>query len=175
MSIVISLREPTTSLQSAISSTRASQAVYRDLHPTLNVAVVSESNSNADNSGNKKRFAHCKRRGHLCEKCFHWVDTPDGSKWVAKNPIEATKVKMLRAKAANRNKPRKVESVDVRSDETSDFGVLVMEKHALMSSNGSKKSDVVLDTGVTNRTFHDESMFISLSASNKTVMNGGQD
>ncbi|VDB93191.1 Bgt-20801 [Blumeria graminis f. sp. tritici] len=33
--------------------------------------------------------AHCHRKGHTREFCFIWLDTPDGTKWAAKNPAKA--------------------------------------------------------------------------------------
>ena len=144
MSTVISLREPTISLQSAVSSIRTSQAVYRDLHPTPVVALGGKFSTISDNSSDVKRCAHCKRRGHLCESCFHRIDTPDGSKQAAKNPNKATKVMKLRTKAANRFKPAKVESDHVSDDEESEAGVWIMEEHSLMSTSGPNKNNIIL-------------------------------
>lgn len=87
MSTVVSLRDPSITFESAISSIRESQSVYRELNPPSIIALASEdkyksykSPITSDKNGKKKTCAHCRRRGHIRESCFLWLETADGSR-----------------------------------------------------------------------------------------------
>ncbi|KAI0995141.1 hypothetical protein K3495_g13040 [Podosphaera aphanis] len=172
MSTVISLRDPTITLQSAVASIRASQAVYRDLHPTPVVALVDMGNNySSAKSAEVKRCAHCERRGHLRESCFLWLDTADGSKWASKNPEKAAKARKLQAKIGDRKIKGKINANHVFDDDSTESDAWIMEEQVLMAPKCSKGGDVVLDTGATNHIFHDKSRFLSISPCDKSVLN----
>ena len=123
-------------------------------------------------SGNK-RCAHCKRRGHIRESCFLWLETPDGSKWAAKNPQKAAKVLRLEEKLSHQKNKGKITNSLKTSHDTNNIdniqhGAWVMAVHALVSDN-TMENDIVLDTGASNHIFCDEKLFVSISPTNKTV------
>ncbi|KHJ31401.1 hypothetical protein EV44_g3499 [Erysiphe necator] len=93
MSTVASLRDSNVSFQSVVSSIRASHSIHEELHPTSVVALATKvrKSSSTPSPANVKTCVHCGRRGHLPEGCFLWLDTPDGSRWEAKNPKAAKK------------------------------------------------------------------------------------
>ncbi|KAI0999622.1 hypothetical protein K3495_g8576 [Podosphaera aphanis] len=111
MSTTISLKNPEISFQSAIASIRASQTVYRDLHPTPMIALLNNEKGGNPSSppaaSKKKTCAYCKRRGHLRESCFLWMDTPGGSKWASKNPEKAKKARTIQEKLKRRKSKSK--------------------------------------------------------------------
>ena len=111
MSTVISLKDPTVTLQSAITSIRDSQAVYRELHPTPYIAFLNsnktEKSSHEPSYAGPKRCAHCNRKGHVRESCFVWLETPDGTKWAAKNPKKAAKTLKLKEKLSRKKSTAK--------------------------------------------------------------------
>ncbi|KAI0995828.1 hypothetical protein K3495_g12351 [Podosphaera aphanis] len=145
---------------------------YRDLHPTPVVALVDMGNNySSAKSAEVKRCAHCKRRGHLRESCFLWLDTADGSKWAAKNPEKAAKIRKLQAKIGDRKIKGKINANHVLDDDSTESGAWIMEEQVLMAPKCSKGGDVVLDTGATNHIFHDESRFLSISPCDKSVLN----
>ncbi|KAI0992156.1 hypothetical protein K3495_g16030, partial [Podosphaera aphanis] len=162
-----------TQLQSAVTSIRATQVVYRELHLAPVVALVNniKNNSSSPNSSvRNKKCAHCIRQGHLREECFLWIDTPDGSKWASKNPEKAKKIRIVQEKARRRKAKRKSnqEKPSGNSDDNKD-GVWMMEEHALVSDSSTRNGDVVLDTGATNDIFHDRSLFCSMTPTNTFV------
>ena len=173
MSTAISLMDASVSLQSSLAAIRASQGVYQELNPTSIVALVQDSGS--DSSSKVRICAHCNRRGHLRESCFLWLDTPDGTKWAAKNPQKATKIRKLQEKLARRKEVR--QSKDVKSlnpevdNEITQSGAWIMEEFALLTAHPDKGYDVVLDTGATNHIFNDRSMFTSMVPCEKNIIN----
>ncbi|KAI0996604.1 hypothetical protein K3495_g11579 [Podosphaera aphanis] len=84
MSTVITLKDPKISLEATVSAIRASQAAYRELHPTSMVALVNYKPGNNPTPTKappkRKNCAHCGRMGHLREECFIWLDTVTGSR-----------------------------------------------------------------------------------------------
>lgn len=81
LSTAISLRDPAITLQAIISSIRASQSVFRELHPDPTVALAQDIGNNDDASPLKiKSCSYCKKRGHLRERYFLSLETPDGTK-----------------------------------------------------------------------------------------------
>ncbi|VDB89757.1 Bgt-20575, partial [Blumeria graminis f. sp. tritici] len=50
----------------------------------------------------KKQCAYCKRSGRIREACFKWLNTPDGSKWAAKNPEKAARTRSLKKRLQQR-------------------------------------------------------------------------
>ncbi|KAI1003371.1 hypothetical protein K3495_g4836 [Podosphaera aphanis] len=160
MSTVIPLKDPAITLHSAIGSIRASQSVYRELHPASFAALTTT----------EKVRAFCKGKKHVRENCFLWLDTPDGSKWAAKNPEKAAKTRALqkrlgRGKGKRNKKPKdgshKSDERLISDFEGSEGGVWIMEDHAFFSQGNSRNDDVVLDTGATNHIFHDKTLFSS--------------
>ena len=176
MSIVVTLKDPSISFQSAVSSIRASQEVYREIHPTPIIALVGEQDGGDPEPipYNIKTCAYCKRRGHIRERCFLWLETPDGTKWAAKNPREAAAARKLQEKVARR-KRRESSSVTqplskINDDTmTSQPGAWVMEEHGMISHE-IKDSDIVLDTGATNHIFHDRTKFFSVAPCEKYIV-----
>ena len=121
-----------------------------------------------------KRCAHCKRKGHLRESCFLWLDTPDGSKWAAKNPEKAAKTRKLQMKLGKSSNKNAISSHiskrnSVYHDNDDQSGAWVLEESALISSTTKKSSDIELDTEATNHIFHDKFLFVSISPTNKSV------
>lgn len=137
MSTVISLRDMNISFQSTIASIRASQEVYRELHQAPVVALIQEPKNNPSTAKKVKSCAYCKRRGHLRESCFLWIDTPDGSKWAAKNPEKLAKVRKLQKKSFSqkgKGKATQTTSTEAEnSNKTSLAGAWMMEEHALVT------------------------------------------
>ena len=178
MSTVISLKDPSISFQAAVTSIRSSQEVYRELHPPSLVALTL---GNSSSPNKLKVCAFCNKKNHVRENCFLWLDTPDGSKWAAKNPDKVAKTRALQKRLSNgKNKKKnkdlphkKGQKTETESDEKQ-HGVWVMEEFALSSVN-LKNNDVVLDTGATNHIFHDRNLFCSLIPSNKSVTTASGD
>ncbi|KAI0992659.1 hypothetical protein K3495_g15526, partial [Podosphaera aphanis] len=171
MSTVIPLRDSTITLQTAVSSLRTSQTVYRELHPIPLVALVSDDQITDQSSshipGKERTCAYCNRRGHLRESCFLWLDTPDGSKWASKNPEKAKKSRMLQEKIRRKKSKLNEAKTDIDIDES--HGAWMMEGHASISEISTKNTDVILDTGATNHIFHDRSLFYSISPIRKSI------
>ncbi|KAF5183159.1 hypothetical protein FRX31_027254, partial [Thalictrum thalictroides] len=129
---------------------------------------------------NVKKCAHCKRKGHLRESCFLWLDTPDGSKWAAKNPEKAAKTRALQKKLnkrANKNGRASFSKRNNSNNEnnSSQSGAWVVEENALVSYTARKSNDIVLDTGATNHIFHDKSMFTSIVPCKKSIVTASGD
>ncbi|KHJ33598.1 hypothetical protein EV44_g3249 [Erysiphe necator] len=121
-----------------------------------------------------KSCAYCKKRGHLRERCFLWLETPDGTKWAAKNPYEADKIRKFRDKLARRKRKERSESsqLTTRPDTDTDTdqpGVWVMEEYAMITQS-TKGLEIVLDTGATNHVFNDRSLFSSISPCDKYIL-----
>lgn len=173
MSTAISLRDPSITLQAAIASIRASQTVYQELHQAPVVAIAQNVSNNRPN-GKGKTCAHCKRNGHLRESCFLWLETPDGTKWAAKNPEKAAKSMRIKERLSHRKgkkKNFKKEPNIKDNNEVSEPGAWVLEEHALISHGNSKGLEIVLDTGATNHVFHDRSLFLTIASCNKHIVN----
>lgn len=181
MSTVIPLKDSAITFQSAVTSLRASQSVYKELHSTSIVALAGHGNSSNPSSypKNPKSCAHCKRRGHLRENCFIWLDTPDGSKWAAKNPEKAAKTKRLREKLnKKKNNEKSTPQHQIKTAEDSDgsqSGAWMTEENVLATHNAVNSSDVVLDTGATNHIFNDRSFFTTISPSKKSIVTASGD
>ncbi|KAI1005464.1 hypothetical protein K3495_g2750 [Podosphaera aphanis] len=160
--------------QSAIASIRASQTVYRDLHPTPMIAFLNNEKGGNPSSppaaSKKKTCAYCKRRGHLRESCFLWMDTPDGSKWASKNPEKAKKARTIQEKLKRRKSKSKAK-IEMLNESTEGVheGAWIMEEPVLVSEDYQKSDNVVLDTGATHHIFHDRSMFHHISSTNKSI------
>ncbi|KAI0997101.1 hypothetical protein K3495_g11087 [Podosphaera aphanis] len=175
MSTVISLKNTGINLQSAITSIRASQAVYRDFHPLPMIALLNNekgSNSSSSPAVNKtKTCAYCKRRGHLREACFLWMDTPDRSEWASKNPEKAKKARILQEKLKRRKEKSKAKSeIPNESTEGVKEGAWIMEEPILVSEFHQKNNNnVVLDTGATHHIFHDRSTFQHISSFDRSI------
>lgn len=106
MSVSIPLRSPEVSFTAAVTSIRAAQSVYQELHPTSVVALLKNEEENGStkspDTSEKKQCAYCKRSGHIREACFKWLNTPDGSKWAAKNPEKAARTRSLQKRLQQR-------------------------------------------------------------------------
>ncbi|KAI1001558.1 hypothetical protein K3495_g6644 [Podosphaera aphanis] len=100
--------DPNVTFFDAVNSLRASQVNYKRNHPDQVIAFAQgDRKADAPLSTNKvKTCAHCKRKGHIRESCFIWLDTPDGSKWAAKNPEKAAKVRKLKEKRNEKKSER---------------------------------------------------------------------
>ena len=187
MSLVVPLRDSTVTLQSAVSSIRSSQEVYRQLHAPSVVALA----SNMDNfkkPGSKttgKVCAYCKGTKHVRESCFLWLDTPEGSKWASKNPEKAAKTRELQKRLSKRknkksNSNNKIisrgkESKPTGSPDDDQSGMWVVEDHIFSSISCSKDDDVILDTGATNHVFHDSAKFYSMKKITKSIRTASGD
>ena len=101
MSISIPLRDSAVSFQTAVTTIRSSQTVYRNLRPTSYASLAKNKSSTtplpSSSSGkiDGKTCAYCQKQGHIREGCFLWLDTPDGSNWAAKHPEKAEKTRRL--------------------------------------------------------------------------------
>lgn len=101
--IVVPLKDPSITFHNSINSIRSAQSTYRELYPVAMVALADKS-SNIQPTSNytlakiPKVCAYCKKKNHLRESCFLWLDTPDGSKWAAKNPQKAAKTRKMQKK-----------------------------------------------------------------------------
>ncbi|KAI0991499.1 hypothetical protein K3495_g16688, partial [Podosphaera aphanis] len=82
-----------TSFSQTIDSLRTTQSSYKRHHPEHIVSLVTEGKDQESSKAKVKKCAHCNRSGHIREACFHWIETPDGTKWAAKNPEKAAKVR----------------------------------------------------------------------------------
>ena len=97
ISIIIPLKDPDVSLTKTLNTIRSSQETYRELqpHPVIVMAKIDKSSTNTYGSpsspsslgiNESRSCAHCHKENHVRERCFLWLDTPDGTKWAAKNP-----------------------------------------------------------------------------------------
>lgn len=118
-----------------------------------------------DGSPQAKVCAHCKRKGHIRESCFVWIDTPEGSKWATKNPGKASKVfkrkSMFLKKRSNAN--------DEKEKPGSSIDGVWMAGDNVFSRSGNISTDVVLDTGATRHIFCDKAAFVTFRPTRKSI------
>ena len=74
--------DPKITFLDAVNSLRLNQINYKRSHPDQVIALAQEDRKvNAPSPPSKiKTCAHCRRKGHIRESCFVWIDTPDSSK-----------------------------------------------------------------------------------------------
>ncbi|KAI0999297.1 hypothetical protein K3495_g8899 [Podosphaera aphanis] len=141
------------------------QASYDNRYYSDVVSYVNESTDFSSWKG--KTCAFCKHLNHTRETCFAWLDTPDGTKWAAKNPPKADVALRLKEKYGKKSRsPTKSANPD---NESSDEGAWIVEEQALSSIDCPKNCDVILDTGATHHIFHDRSSFTSFYPTNKMI------
>lgn len=160
------------SFAGAVQSLRLTQANYVGHKPLPSVSLVSSNRGPgappADNSLNisvnphkGKTCGHCGWINHVCETCFLWLKTPDGSKWAAKNPEKAAITRSLFYKFG---KKRNGSSSGGASTNQKIGESWIVSEYILSASSCLLEKDVVLDIGATNHIFADRSYFTSLSA-----------
>ncbi|KAF5177713.1 hypothetical protein FRX31_032700 [Thalictrum thalictroides] len=154
--------DETVQFDAAVTSLRASQDSYKQTHLSNHINLAQESKSGQPPK--KKKCAYCHRSNHIRETCFLWIDTPDGSKWAAKNPEKAAKVRKLKEKYGNPLKENKSSSPDNCEQD----GAWVIEDVSYSQIN-SNYSTIILDTGATHHIFCDKSFFTSISPIKKSV------
>ncbi|KAI0993753.1 hypothetical protein K3495_g14431 [Podosphaera aphanis] len=109
--------------------------------------------------------AHSKRKGHVRESCFSWIDTPDGTKWAAKNPQKAAKV----IKKREEYKERRSQIGSSNHAQVLDEGLWLMGESISPLSSGESSNDVILDTGAIHHVFYNLSAFTSFSPIQKSI------
>lgn len=77
-------------------------------------------------------------KGTYGNHVFFWLETPDGTKWAAKNPKKATKTLKLKEKlSCKKNTAKKAPTNDsshtTRNIDNIQHGAWVMEDHAFIS------------------------------------------
>ncbi|KAF5192915.1 hypothetical protein FRX31_017498, partial [Thalictrum thalictroides] len=180
MSISIPLRDSSVTFQTAVTTLRSSQMVYRNLRPASYAALAKNNSgsspivSSPPKKPGGKTCAYCQKLGHLREGCFLWLDTPDGSSWAAKHPEKAAKTRKLqqrfrRWKGKGRESNSGKKNPDQQKGDNQNGSAWIIQDYALASGHVKNDDDVVLDTGATNHIFHDESLFTTLSPSNNSV------
>ena len=102
------------------------------------------------------------------------METPDGTKWAAKNPKKAAKTLKLKEKLSRKkNTAKKAPTNDfshtARNIDDIQHGAWVMEDHAFISEDKKNRSDIVLDTGATHHIFCDKTLFVSISKTSKSI------
>ena len=171
LSIVIPLKDPAITFPSAVNSIRSSQITYRELHPSPMIALAGnqreEENSTSQNQKVPRICAYCNQKNHVRERCFLWIETPDGTKWAAKNPQKAAITRKLQQRYRKANSKEKAKNHN--NEEGSVGCVWIAEDSSAAFNCVSKPGDIILDTGATNHIFHDRSLFTCMSASNKSV------
>lgn len=75
-----------------VNTLRDSQLSYKKQNQIAKVNLL----KNIDSNPTERCCAFCGRKNHTREVCFSWVETPEGSKWAAKNPEKAAKIERLR-------------------------------------------------------------------------------
>ncbi|KAI1003733.1 hypothetical protein K3495_g4471 [Podosphaera aphanis] len=143
----------------AVKSLRATQSNYRRAHPEPVIAFAKQYKNVPGPSlhpATTKICAHCKRKGHIRETCFVSLETPDGTKWAAKNPEKATKVRMMKEKF------RKKKALD-NSKELSSDGVWIVSDENILSTTDSQSKEIILDTGASHHIFNNRTLFVSMS------------
>ena len=184
MSLVVPMRDQTVSFNSVVSSIRASQSVYRQLHPSPTIALVNQSRER-DSTLNlahkdKKKCAYCSKTNHVRDNCFLWLDTPEGSRWAAKNPEKAARTRALQKRLNDRNNKKRKNNNKSKDaframekkpiDESDPSGLWIVEDHTMLSRDNMKNGDIILDTGATNHVFHEKTMFSSIFPMDRTII-----
>lgn len=86
------------------------------------------------------------------------MDTPDGSKWAARNPEKAAEVRRTKERVSKHNNKKKGKTYQERSESEKEFdddqsGAWILEENVLIRTDAINMCDVVLDTGATNHIF----------------------
>ncbi|KAI1004980.1 hypothetical protein K3495_g3240 [Podosphaera aphanis] len=152
------------SFSGAVSLLRATQASYENQFSNGAVSLVRENINNPQSPSPREQriCAFCNRKNHTRETCFLWIDTPDGSKWAAKNPQKASIALKLKERFSKKSKSE-------TPNEPSINGAWVVEEQILSSVERPRNLDVILDTGATHHIFHDRTLFTSFYPVNKSV------
>ncbi|KAI0992523.1 hypothetical protein K3495_g15662, partial [Podosphaera aphanis] len=159
-----------------VDSLRNTQSNYIRQHPNQVISLATgNGGKGSSQTPKKKTCAYCHWSGHVREACFKWLDTPDGSKWAAKNPEKAAKTRKLKEMLGKKGKGngKNANSKDVSPDDnpkhSSTDGLWMVEQYALSSTPARQHNDVVLDTGATHHIFYDKSLFTSMSSISASV------
>ncbi|KAI0998594.1 hypothetical protein K3495_g9602 [Podosphaera aphanis] len=106
-------------------------------------------------------YCHSHRKKHTRETCSLWLETPDGTKWAAKNPAKVAKAQKLKEKFGSKPEPKSKEA-ELFTDGAWFVGSPV-------SSFAENNQDIVLDTGACHHVFHDLSLFTSISPFSRKI------
>ncbi|KAI0994247.1 hypothetical protein K3495_g13935 [Podosphaera aphanis] len=140
------------SFEKAVETIRSTQTSYLRTE-TTNFA----GNVTAD----ERTCAYCHSKKHIRETCFLWLETPDGTKWVAKNLVKAAKAQKLKEKFGSKPEPKSKEA-EIFTDGAWFVGSPV-------SSFAENNQDIVLDTGACHHVFYDLSLFTSISPFSRKI------
>ncbi|KHJ32642.1 hypothetical protein EV44_g3665 [Erysiphe necator] len=143
------------SFEDCVNSLRSTQGNIKRFEVKIEPSIML---ARGPDSPRLKVCAHCKK-GHIRESCFIWIDTPDGSKWAAKNPGKASNV----LKRKNMLTKKRLEVNDEKDRSGSAFDGVWMMGDNSSPTKSDLSSSVVLDTGATHHIFCDQSAFLSLS------------